>query len=197
VLELLPGRYNDRIRCRLHTISIDQNPAFTAQSYTWGKATQGFQVVVLKDGMEYSVSVTDNLFKALRGLRRHIRALKVWVDALCIKQQVDTEKSAQVAMMGDIYSAARCTFVWLGDSGKMTFTDSAQEFLDSLAWVHETLTTRRYLLWSDLRVWGRVVLMLSKRYPPQMRRALLDAQPSWCSRAWVVQELIKSRRVFF
>lgn len=40
---------------------------------------------------------------------------RFWVDALCINQADATERSTQVAMMGDIYKAAATVHVWLGE----------------------------------------------------------------------------------
>jgi hypothetical protein len=49
----------------------------------------------------------------LRGPRSDVYA-RYWIDALCINQQDNAEKSHQVAHMGAIYSNARRVAVWLG-----------------------------------------------------------------------------------
>ena len=40
----------------------------------------------------------------------------IWVDAICINQNDDVEKSWQVAMMWDIYQKAETVRVWLGSA---------------------------------------------------------------------------------
>ncbi|KAK7187683.1 heterokaryon incompatibility protein [Paraphaeosphaeria sporulosa] len=37
----------------------------------------------------------------------------MWIDAICINQTDDEEKSKQVAMMGDVFSLASCVTAWL------------------------------------------------------------------------------------
>ena len=39
----------------------------------------------------------------------------VWADGICINQGDVHEKEAQVQLMGDIYSKAEKTIVWLGE----------------------------------------------------------------------------------
>jgi hypothetical protein len=40
-----------------------------------------------------------------------------WVDAICISQQDIIERGCQVALMGEIYSQAAQTMIWLGLEG--------------------------------------------------------------------------------
>lgn len=44
-----------------------------------------------------------------------------WIDAICINQDDLEERSAQVAIMPQIYSKADCVIVWLGDDSQMIF----------------------------------------------------------------------------
>lgn len=39
----------------------------------------------------------------------------LWVDALCINQEDNDEKSVQISMMGKIYENCRCSLMWLGE----------------------------------------------------------------------------------
>ncbi|KAK3364996.1 heterokaryon incompatibility [Lasiosphaeria ovina] len=43
-----------------------------------------------------------------------LRRPHIWIDAVCIDQQDDAERIAQVAMMHRVYSAASYVVVWLG-----------------------------------------------------------------------------------
>jgi hypothetical protein len=41
-----------------------------------------------------------------------------WIDAICIDQNNDDEKSSQVALMGEIYTSAYQVVVWLGKTDR-------------------------------------------------------------------------------
>ncbi|KAI5369377.1 Putative heterokaryon incompatibility [Septoria linicola] len=71
-------------------------------------------------------SINGNLFHALRRLRHRSQTRVLWIDALCVDQGNDLERSAQVAMMAKIYSSASQVIVWLGEDsddrdGKLFF----------------------------------------------------------------------------
>lgn len=97
---------------------------FEAVSYTWGppEAVSHVRIVASASGMnEGPISIARNLNIALRQLRLTKQYRVLWIDALCINQQDkedDGEKSRQVQMMGDIYSAARRVSIWLGPADK-------------------------------------------------------------------------------
>src|SRR5687768_9455999 len=92
VLTLHPGTWKDPIRCSLHTVRLEDNPRYEALSYAWGDADDCRPVMV--DARV--VQVTANLETALRRLRHPDRDRALWVDALCINQQDNDEKSHQV-----------------------------------------------------------------------------------------------------
>jgi hypothetical protein len=60
------------------------------------------------------IPITRNLDVALRYLRSNDQARLLWIDALCINQSNNDEKSLQVAIMKKIYSHADCVIAWLG-----------------------------------------------------------------------------------
>jgi hypothetical protein len=121
VLDILPGR-DVTIRCRIHRLSLSdakQDP-YETLSYTWGASTQHRTISILhpNDGSDCIISVTDNLYNALQGLRPqspsdHPR--RHWADAICINQADDIEKSRQVALMERIYRRCTLVNVWLGE----------------------------------------------------------------------------------
>lgn len=63
-----------------------------------------------------TIPITRNLDVALRHLRKTsgYNPILMWIDALCIDQSNNDEKSKQVAIMGSIFSRAKCAIVWLG-----------------------------------------------------------------------------------
>ncbi|KAH9203309.1 heterokaryon incompatibility protein-domain-containing protein, partial [Leptodontidium sp. 2 PMI_412] len=103
----------DEIRCELETVDITSTK-YEALSYAWGDAT--IKSPIMLCGQPFPV--TTNLERALRSLRKqsndyaHKRIL--WIDAICINQGNDVERSEQVQRMGSIYKSAACVLVWLG-----------------------------------------------------------------------------------
>ncbi|KAJ3542508.1 hypothetical protein NM208_g4060 [Fusarium decemcellulare] len=67
---------------------------------------------ILVDG--YSLLVTKNLDIALEHLTPETQPLTLWIDALCINQDDEVEKTEQVRQMKWIYSQATSVITWLG-----------------------------------------------------------------------------------
>lgn len=111
LVTLLPGQWSDKIQCQLKHAPLANNPVYKALSYVWGspRATR----TVLVDGHHYSVTV--NLESALRRLRKPDGYLIIWIDALCINQSNNQERTEQVNLMHDIYASAEEVIVYLGE----------------------------------------------------------------------------------
>jgi hypothetical protein len=110
ILTLLPGSWDEEIHCRLRKASLDLNPEYEALSYAWGDLLHTKHIHL--DG--HTIEVTSNLEVALRYLRRPSEELSLWVDALCIDQSDDSEKSHQVALMDKVYKQCSQVYIWLG-----------------------------------------------------------------------------------
>jgi hypothetical protein len=76
-LILCSGKINDPIRCALRIVSLEEQPAYEALSYTWGDAYSTAPIEV--DGARFDATV--NLERALRHLRKTDGDLTLWVDA--------------------------------------------------------------------------------------------------------------------
>ncbi|KAG8161681.1 hypothetical protein KVR01_008668 [Diaporthe batatas] len=79
---------------------------YKALSYVWGDASD-LQTIKL-EGKNFLV--TRNLMAALRTIRRPRKAVRFWIDAICINQADLEEKRTQIPLMGRIYRQAKC--VW-------------------------------------------------------------------------------------
>ena len=90
VLDLWPGVWRAKLRGRLRVVSLSSKPRYEALSYTWGESTER-QKIVLNYGFE--LAVTDNLHQALRRLRSTFMICTFWIDAICIDQADDAERS--------------------------------------------------------------------------------------------------------
>lgn len=98
----------------LRVVSLQDSPRFTALSYVWGSRYSPETMLTISDR---KLPLTCNCHAALTELRRRFGAVTIWVDAICINQHDVKEKEAQIPLMGEIYSWAKMTYIWLGDSG--------------------------------------------------------------------------------
>ncbi|KAL6901780.1 HET domain-containing protein [Trichoderma evansii] len=96
----------------------EQDTVFEALSYQWGTPNNPGTAFVkpssIGDASVATFSIGKNLESALRHLRYTSKPRTLWIDAICINQNDNAEKAAQVVRMADIYSLAARVVVWLG-----------------------------------------------------------------------------------
>jgi hypothetical protein len=80
LLELLPDRWTEEIRCELRIAALDKGPAYEALSYVWGNPQDTVEITV--NGAPFKA--TRNLTAALRRLRSSRDSRTLWADAICI-----------------------------------------------------------------------------------------------------------------
>lgn len=175
---------------------------FDALSYTWfidddvGPPAKGTMRTVVCNGM--ALDVHQNLYNALLQLRELRRPLPIWVDAICINQDDDDEKTAQVRMMGEIFGQAQTVVVWLGR--KMLATDVALSLL------------RPTLLAAPAEALPKMLALADRAYSQgwsvNRMKAIIHAFVLWPSlsyllgrgffeRVWTLQEVILARNVVY
>lgn len=120
LLKVLP--YSDLagpVRCQL--VNATTKDEYTALSYTWGSPNSEFEIQV--NGC--ILTVRRNLWEFLTrvSVSPEYEDQTFWIDAVCINQQDDRDKSIQVGRMGKIYEAACHVIIWLApaDSQKDGF----------------------------------------------------------------------------
>jgi hypothetical protein len=101
---------DQRLKCELKEVSLAENPSYAALSYTWGENV--FPETLLCDGKVFRI--TKNLYDALTRFRLPDQVVSIWVDAICINQADEQEKSLQIPLMANIYSQATEVLIWLG-----------------------------------------------------------------------------------
>lgn len=126
VLDIHDGTGEVKGDLRLIDIDSDEPPQFTALSYVWGTFASTPHHIQCSG---YPVKITENGYSALLHLRRKLGAFTIWVDAICMDQGSDVDKSRQVPLMGDIYQRATTVYVWLGEGD--VGTDRAMKFLST------------------------------------------------------------------
>ena len=173
LLELLPGLEEDAISCCM-TVAAVHSAVFEALSYTWGESNQGRNVTL--NGRS-GFSVTDNLFAALRRLRRAEVTRSLWVDALCINQADLDERAQQVKLMRDIYRGARQVIIWLGDANEPV------EVACSPFRPPKTVVAQQRVRF-DRPSYEEDLMMRT------LDAALSVTEPQWWTRVWIIQEAV-------
>ncbi|KAF4950280.1 hypothetical protein FSARC_13255 [Fusarium sarcochroum] len=97
------------ITLEVEHVSLDTNPPYNALSYTWGEPVFTQRVLI----GNHFLNVTPSLHGCLKCFEQYI-GTKVWIDALCINQTDDEEKSRQVQGMDRVYRQATKVLIWLG-----------------------------------------------------------------------------------
>jgi hypothetical protein len=110
-LTLLPAKEsNDPLRCILDSTTLADCPPFEAVSYVWGNHEKVSKISC----HGRAIPISFSLDAVLRGLCQPDEEWTLWVDAICINQADPVEQSHQVAMMAQIYAAAKETIIHLG-----------------------------------------------------------------------------------
>ena len=173
------------MQCSIEHASLDDKPPYIALSYTWGDPTNKKPIhVTNEDGTVTTLQVTQNLYAALRHIRPDLLPnieddALLWIDAICINQTDEYEKSWQVQQMLYIYRNALNLLVFLGSR-----TDGSAEFMDEM-----DASFNKYTTWVrghqnvDINHWD-----LNKEVNNLLGAASFVHQPYW-RRVWIQQEI--------
>lgn len=168
--------YND-LRFEISHVSRKFSQRYTALSYTWGDQ-EPTKTIRLNGRLFY---VRPNLLSCLYYLSRARRTIQewdwIWVDAICINQQDDQEKSEQVALMDRTYSDAQVVSLWLGLA-------PISPYLQDLLPSQEEFDNGNIITFEDGSFfWDDHLDDLLNR-------------PYW-SRFWVIQEFLRAREIHY
>ncbi|KAE8324338.1 heterokaryon incompatibility protein-domain-containing protein [Aspergillus sergii] len=132
-------------------------------------------------GQHPAFHVTRNLHAVLLRLRNHSVARLLWIDAICINQKDDHEKSHQIQLMRTIYGEAWRVIVWLGEEA-----DQSSEALEAIRKAAEDASV------DDLpKRYSRDRPDKEKHLPS----SLALVQRPWFQRIWVLQEVALARDI--
>jgi hypothetical protein len=190
LLTLHPGEGSSPLSITLSEVQFEQKPQFDALSYTW--ATQDGDAT-LSSSIFCSggrISTSKNCEAALHKLRNKDSDKVLWVDAICINQSDNKERSSQVALMKSIYSNASQVFIWLGEASEkvgifMAYLSRMAAEIRQLeddkkdpgsSALHRNLLAAVY----QKAVYGQACLLVEGFWDLYYRR--------WWDRVWVVQE---------
>ncbi|KXJ86962.1 heterokaryon incompatibility protein-domain-containing protein [Microdochium bolleyi] len=187
ILILEPAlRDSQPLKVSLHECPIF-DPAYEALSYTWGARTG--TVPISCEGQ--TILVTPNCASALVHLRNRFKPRQLWIDAICIDQGSVGEKNQQVPLMGEIYSLATRTVIWLGAGGPGDArTLSRARTVGKLVYFR---TMPGYSALSDTeKAWARKLLSQE-----EIQRIGRICQSDWFQRIWTVQEYLLAEDAVF
>ncbi|KAH8783873.1 heterokaryon incompatibility protein-domain-containing protein, partial [Hyaloscypha sp. PMI_1271] len=149
---------------------------YIAISYVWGDQDDTRTISV--DGKR--LQITASLDSALRHVRDHRKVLRVWADGVCINQKDVHDRNRQVRLMGDIYSIAQHTIIFLGlsspqiDSVLQSIASGSQppvQSEESLGVSSQEIPTRQFETIVEDEILSR----------------------PWFTRVWILQELVLSQ----
>lgn len=195
IIELQPARFtgSEPLHCNLIATKLSDKPSYEALSYAWGNPV--FTESVQSAGND--LAITSSLASALRRLRYNNGVRRIWVDAVSINQQDDTEKNHQLPLMAQIYENSQRVLAWLGDGDEQTHTaiqqlrelsrSSAIYGINPESWFNE-------FEGDDLDNHGKMALYSSvHQLDFEALYSLLKLD--WFHRLWIVQEVVLAPRV--
>lgn len=190
LLHLLPGLRDSPLACTITDTDLDANPFYTALSYEWGTETELYPLICNEDRQ---FGIRRNLYDALLRIRSGDTALVLWIDAICINQADNAEKSNQIQMMTKIFNQADLTFMWLGECD-----EGIEKIMLSVCRIHHHFLSPDEGRWEprEGRCRHRNCTPELLEAPPttedwQLAEKLFDH--SYFTRKWIFQEILIAR----
>lgn len=212
LVHLFPASYRlqkdrDIVSCFTQVVSLEDYPSseeqYLALSYTWGNVSQTTPIFL--DNQR--IHVTEHLANALQRFEHEDQVLRLWVDAICINQADDDEKTAQVGLMAEIFRRATGVLVWLGP--KQDDSDEGLEALKQLGLIAlQTLISLQRQPRNSSQspvnrknIWDHVLTAMRPTWFPSdvpafnLEAVLRILERPWFRRVWVLQEAALNNNV--
>lgn len=188
LLRIAPGSESSIIEIELSEISLE-GATYEALSYVWGGDAKPHKIVCNRRWF----CIGDNLYNFLCERRRRGSDMPLWVDAICIDQQKNEERTHQVRMMKEIYEKAERVVIWLGKELPMDF--EAYQMASKIVHEFQQWAINRDDVGSDgvLYFSGTDAFERSPHLPALRALQNIFHYP-WFHRMWVVQELFVARK---
>jgi len=168
------------VHATMDTYDCRNAPEYAALSYTWGMQ-DGSVNIKLNDQW---FPVTPNLLDALQQLcldqgKNGKSKRKLWIDAICINQSDNSEKSQQVMQMKDIFANASNVLIWIGKP----------DDLSGIAFD----TLKRFATDDGTQDGSATYQNILKAVEERRAAIQLFIERPYFSRMWVVQEVVVAK----
>jgi hypothetical protein len=179
------------VEAEVHPLARDPYRRYLTLSHCWGRSLSIQDMTLVANFRERTQqirigSLNKNFQDAIE-ITRRLGERYLWIDALCIVQDSDTDKATEIAKMGDIYKNSFLTIVagLGGDSSGGCFnTRSSTDFPEETQWLVEIANT------ISSGAESTVIFCLQPKSPS----FLLKNSPL-STRGWTYQERILSSRL--
>ncbi|KAK3674891.1 hypothetical protein LTR78_005235 [Recurvomyces mirabilis] len=168
LIEFRAEPVSNRIHLRMTVHDITSLPYYTAISYEWG--TSRGTHLILVDG--WTMPTGENCHRVLRQSRNQCASVYYWIDAICVDQWHNAEKSKQVQLMSFVYRNAQSTAVCIGEHVPLS------AFL--YRHLEATVEARAFSLVSEDRIINAAENVCARSY---------------FRRLWIVQEILLSKEI--
>lgn len=188
------------VACELRTFSLheEQELDYVALSYTWGPSTDEDSAKGITDKPAYQIKcngepleITENLHNfLLRASSDDAIASKLmWIDAICIDQTNEQERTSQVKLMATIYRSAALVIVWLGREDEHTgrsfqlvhalfkCSEEQRKMITPKSLIEKSFSAAEPI--GDRECWLSLVKLFQRRY---------------FTRAWIIQEVTVAQK---
>lgn len=176
-----------QIKCHASVTEFSLAEPYEALSYTWGTDTN-METIFIDDR---PFEVKQNLYAALLQLRSEKLDRIIWIDAICINQESDEERTMSVRMMGDVFARASRVLIWLGietstDKDAFSLFEMFENSFAKHGFFHVDNTETNDVVpgyeqmglpTSEKKEWGAAATLFQRPY---------------FSRMWIVQEVVRS-----
>lgn len=200
-----------QLKARLCVQRLTKDLRFAALSYVWGQYDSSPHTICCRPQRDdspitYDIPITANCHAALSQIRAHWAKAKIWVDAICMNQDDDEEKSSQIAHMQEIFGWAETVYVWLGKGNPQS--DQAMRYLKTrgqwkarfpftcLALTSMKPEQREQAMVNFThRAWRDVLIRLTTTFGDGLHQVDLHEVlgRAWVRRAWTLQEIVLAR----
>ncbi|ORY11140.1 heterokaryon incompatibility protein-domain-containing protein [Clohesyomyces aquaticus] len=164
-----------------NTYDLRDVPDYDALSYAWGPRDLSAHITL--NGESFAVSQT--LFAALHqiclGQGKSGGSRKLWIDAICINQLDNVEKSHQVMLMRDIYAKANTVHAWIGEP----------DHLSALAFD----TLERFSIYDGPFIGSSVFQDMQNEIKERQEAIRRFVGRGYWVRMWIVQEVVVATNV--
>jgi hypothetical protein len=201
LMTIIKAGKDERVQCSFTYHKLEDGVKYFALSYAWGFVDITHAIEC--DGQEVLVSKT--VYTVLCGLHHlglcNSETMPIWIDALCINQKDEIEKTQQVRMMRTIYKHAERVFGWLGEETEadrrgFEVLEKVWQILDSYDPNNEE-TTRRVQSLLNLDVTHLEPLGLPGLIAPEWNYVKDILEKPWFSRVWIIQEFFHAKDFLF